>query len=99
MCLFVETQYQCKHTCFELYLFCRELFHELNRINDPDQRAIYPLPFNPCCTSCEPYSFVVGSNAHLGPDGRCQAGIVRTNVVQRVVDLLERCPYCDEHGL
>jgi hypothetical protein len=92
----VETQYQCKHTYFELYLFCRELLHELNRINDADQRAIYALPFDPNCPSCEPHSFLE-SNVYL-PDGQYGA-ILRTNIVQRMVDLLEMCPYCTALGL
>jgi hypothetical protein len=99
MCLFVETQYQCKHICFELYLFCREVLHELNRINDPDQSAIYALPFDPFCPACEPYTFPVGSTGYLGLDGQWREEILETNVVQWVVDLLELCPFCEKHGL
>ncbi|CAG8888500.1 unnamed protein product [Penicillium egyptiacum] len=64
MCLFVETHYSnCKHTCFELYLFCREILHQLNRINDPEQLRDYALPFDPDCPTCQPYTVTSGSMA------------------------------------
>ncbi|KAJ6187410.1 hypothetical protein N7519_002318 [Penicillium mononematosum] len=64
MCLFVETHYSnCKHTCFELYLFCREILRQLNRINDPDQLRDYALPFDPDCPTCQPYTVISGSIA------------------------------------
>ncbi|KAF3020430.1 hypothetical protein E8E15_006542 [Penicillium rubens] len=64
MCLFVETHYSnCKHTCFELYLFCREILRQLNRINDPDQRRDYALPFDPDCPTCQPYTIISASIA------------------------------------
>ena len=69
MCLFVETHYSnCKHTCFELSLFCREILRQLNRINDPDQLRDYALPFDPDCPTCQPYTVIGGSvteNKHL----------------------------------
>ncbi|CAG7940562.1 unnamed protein product [Penicillium nalgiovense] len=65
MCLFVETYYSnCKHTCFELYLFCREILRQLNRINDPDQFRDYALPFDPDCPTCQPYIVISDSESN-----------------------------------
>lgn len=100
MCLFVETQYQCKHTCFELYLFCQKLFNQLNRITDATQDKADSLPFDPYSPFCEPYAYMGGPGWYLGWDGICYGGTMRTNIVHRVVDLLEMSPYCvDAHGL
>lgn len=97
MCLFIETQYQCKHTCFELYMYCHKILTQLVRITDAKQREMYDLPFNPYCPDCEPYVFVGDPTGLLGSDGRTDNGVLRTNIVQRVVDLLEVCPDCDAH--
>lgn len=94
MCLFVETQYQCKHTCFELYLFCHRTLAQLNRINDTSERENHALPFDPYCPVCEPYVFTLEPNQQIILDERLYGGFVRTNIVQRIVDLLEVCPNC-----
>lgn len=94
MCLFVETHYSnCKHTCFELYIFCRGILHQLNRINDPDQRRGYDLPFDPDCPTCQPYTITMRS-ATLRPDLGYMSVISESNIVHQMMDLVENCPDC-----
>lgn len=41
MCLYTAIHHTpCKHTYFELYIFCRDILAELNRINDPREREL-----------------------------------------------------------
>lgn len=48
MCTYHATSYTpCNHTVFALATFCSATRTELARINDPLQRRIHPLPFNP----------------------------------------------------
>lgn len=95
MCLFVGIYYDtCKHTCFELYLFCYELLRQLNRINDKAEREAYLLPFDPDCPGCNPYTTLTGAILQLGPDGLPCEEQGQSNVVKWVIDILECCPAC-----
>ncbi|OQE47386.1 hypothetical protein PENCOP_c001G00397 [Penicillium coprophilum] len=99
MCLFVETHYSnCKHTCFELYLFCRETLRQLNRINDPEQRRDYALPFDPNCPTCQPYTISMKPTT-LRPDTNCQSVILESNIVHQMMDMVESCPGCNTKAL
>ncbi|KOS39249.1 hypothetical protein ACN38_g9909 [Penicillium nordicum] len=99
MCLFVETHYSnCKHTCFELYIFCREVLHQLNRINDPDQRRDYDLPFDPGCPTCQPYTVTMRS-AILRPEMGYLSVISESNIVHQMMVLVESCPDCKAKAL
>ena len=77
-----------------LDMFCQAILAQLNRINDEKQRETYDLPFDPYCPDCEPYAYMTDPNGPVGSDGRSTGGVLRTNIVQRVVDLLDVCPYC-----
>ncbi|KAJ5748547.1 uncharacterized protein N7511_010243 [Penicillium nucicola] len=95
MCLFVGTYHNtCKHTCFELYLFCDELLHQLNRINDKTERDKYLLPFDADCSGCSPYTNLIGEILPLGLDGRPLQGQEQINVVKWVMDMMDYCPGC-----
>ena len=99
MCLFVETHYSnCKHTCFELYIFCREILLQLNRINDPVQRRDYDLPFDPDCPTCQPYTITMRS-ATLRPGVGYMSVISESNIVHQMMDLVEDCPDCKAKAL
>jgi hypothetical protein len=99
MCLFVETHYpECKHTCFELYVFCHEILLQLNRINDPDQRDTFDLPFDPNCILCEPWT-VIERPVGLAPEVDCFDITVRSNIVHRTMDMVEMCPGCSVKSL
>ncbi|CDM33595.1 unnamed protein product [Penicillium roqueforti FM164] len=99
MCLFMETHYfSCKHTCFELYLFCREVLYQLNRINDRQQLRDYDLPFDPDCPTCQPYT-VTMRPVTFSPDVNYQSVILESNIVHRRVDLVASCPNCHTQAL
>lgn len=88
MCLYHGIYYQeCHHVRFQLHIFCHDFLHELNRINDLEERAIYDLPFE-VPPSCEPRARVT--------DGRVDTAFrgVETNVIQWVTNLSEICPDC-----
>lgn len=94
MCLFVETHYfNCQHTCFELYLFCREIFRQLNRINDPEQLRDHALPFDPDCPTCQPYTITMRP-ATYHPDVDYLSVLSESNIVHQMMDLVESCPDC-----
>ncbi|KAJ5774295.1 hypothetical protein N7457_009191 [Penicillium paradoxum] len=99
MCFFVETHYPvCKHTCFELHIFCREVLRQLDRINDPEQREMYDLPFDDCA-GCEPYTVIVSPAAVFPNPGMNYAStVLETNIMRRLVDMEERCPSCRMNG-
>ncbi|KAJ5960084.1 uncharacterized protein N7479_007234 [Penicillium vulpinum] len=98
MCLFVETHYSnCKHTCFELHLFCREILRQLNRINDREQLRDYALPFDADCPTCQPYTITM-KPATLHPDMNYLSVILESNIVYQIMDLAESCPECNEKG-
>jgi hypothetical protein len=95
MCLFIGTcHWVCKHTCFEVYLFCDELRRQLNRITDEAERESYLLPFDAGCPGCNPYTNMTGAILPLGPDGLPCEGQRDSNVVKWVMDMLECCPIC-----
>jgi hypothetical protein len=95
MCLFVGTYYYtCRHTYFELYLFCDELLRQLNRINDKAEREKSLLPFDADYPGCNPYTTLTGAILHLGPDGRPYEGQDQSNVVRWVMNMLGCCPAC-----
>ncbi|KAL2013055.1 hypothetical protein VTN00DRAFT_580 [Thermoascus crustaceus] len=53
MCLYRGTRcLHCGHPDFELHQFCQTLLRELQRIDDPYQRDMFLLPFNP--PDCKP---------------------------------------------
>lgn len=53
MCRYIAfTHSGCGHLCFKVAVFCNSLYNELQRINDPYQRQMYALPFDP--PDCRP---------------------------------------------
>ncbi|KAB8074003.1 hypothetical protein BDV29DRAFT_174476, partial [Aspergillus leporis] len=47
MCYYFQLNFTgCPHAKFALVGFCRELLFQLLRANDPEQLAMYDLPFN-----------------------------------------------------
>ena len=69
MCQYTATHHPtCSHTSFHLYVFCRRILHELNRINDPVQREAFALPFDP--PDCEPRRGVTVIRVGVG-GGEC----------------------------
>lgn len=88
MCHYHGIYFQgCHHVRFQLHLFCYDFLHELNRINDANQRERFDIPFE-LPASCAPRVRVV--------DGRVDTGFrgVATNVVQWVTNLSDACPGC-----
>lgn len=91
MCFFVGYFYdECRHVRFELHLFCDALFTQLQRINDPEQREQFSLPFDPDLPDCEPYCrFDVDGF----PDTNWEPGA--GNVLWWVYNLSEPCAECE----
>lgn len=84
--------YECGHVRFRLHLFCQNFLHQLNRINDPDQRARRVLPFDPDALKCEPRVRMLDSG--VADTWIVKPGEDGTNVVQWVTNLSELCPGC-----
>lgn len=81
---------ECSHVRFRLHRFCRALFNELRRINNPAQREAHPLPFNPDLPGCEPFALFLVNGL---PDETGGPGT--GNVLWWTFVLSEWCPDCE----
>lgn len=90
MCQFRGTWYrECQHCTFELYLFCRELLAQLNRINDPKEEEL--LPFDADMPGRNPCAMVMDETPDVAV---AVSGVPGTNVVMWVTKLSGVCPEC-----
>ncbi|KAJ5174912.1 uncharacterized protein N7482_000789 [Penicillium canariense] len=93
MCLYWGIYYcDCGHVRFQLHRFCRRLFAQLQRINDPEQRGKYLLPFDPNIPGCEPI-------AVFRDDKPDETQPSKGNVVHWRYNVSEPCPSCEAHSL
>ncbi|CEJ55833.1 hypothetical protein PMG11_02064 [Penicillium brasilianum] len=91
MCQYVGISYvECGHVRFQLHCFCRKMLNQLQRINDPEEREQYDLPFDPDQAQCEPYAL-------FDENGRpvTRHGPGSGNVLSWVFNLSETCHECE----
>lgn len=94
MCLYQGIHYyECGHCHFLVQNFCELLYHQLQRINDPEQRREYAIPFDG--SGCEP-------QVKLKEDGSVDFGsasIRWSNVVRWEHIIEDVCRECRNQGL
>jgi hypothetical protein len=93
MCHYVGIFYEeCYHIRFTLDHFCKALYDQLQRINDPAQREQYALPFDPDIPGCEPYALFNEDGRPVVTRDEPGSG----NVLRWMFNLSELCPSCEE---
>lgn len=93
MCQFVGIYfYECHHVRFELYLFCRQILYQLNRINGKERDGD-TLPFDPDTPGCKPCTVMKGGVVDLTQTNHVDP---RSNIVSWVTDLSRLCPSCEK---
>ena len=91
MCQYIGIFYEdCTHVRFKLHHFCLDLFHQLQRINNLEERETHALPFDPDTPGCEPYALFDENGL---PETRDAPGT--GNVLWWVINLSEMCPGCE----
>ena len=95
MCRYTGIFYpECGHARFLVYRFCRGVFIQLQRINDPAQREAYHLPFDPDLPGCTPFALFL-ANGRPDESGGPGSG----NVLKWTFVLSEGCPGCEASSL
>lgn len=89
MCQYKGFYYhKCKHICFQLFEFCHLHREQLDRINDPAERAKYAIPFD---TQPECFPRCVFRNGNVVLVTEMEDG--GNNIVQWVM-VSDFCPKC-----
>lgn len=94
MCLYQGIYYhECGHCHFLVQQFCERLYYQLQRINDPEQRRSYIIPFDGA--GCEP-------RVRWKEDGSLdfrETSFVWSNVMRWEHNVAEVCRECRDEGV